>query len=166
MGNCLRVRQGNMVEIVKPDGKVLEYRNRVKVCKVLADFSGYGLSENLRQPPLWQLLQPETTLHCGRSYYLVPLPTLNSQPRKKKKVRFVEDSSVDQLEDSTVVQGIRDTVVSSSGEVMRIKMVVRKKELVEMMERGIRDEMTCRILRFRDRSTGQQEDNGAALQIN
>lgn len=117
MGNCLR-SQEKLVQIVKPDGKILEYKASIKVNDVLSEFQGHGLSEKL---PVLQYLKPNIDLVAGRLYYLVPLPT--QSPRvKKKKVRFAEPEKVEERENER--------------KHLTIKLVISKQELKEMLENG------------------------------
>ncbi|PON83084.1 hypothetical protein TorRG33x02_210580 [Trema orientale] len=121
MGNCL-VLQEKVIKVMKPDGKVLEYRSPIKVLEVLSEFSGHALSETAA---VNQHLRPETRLLGGRLYHLVPLPL---QPqvavKKKKKVRFSEpEMEADQQQEP-------------SSKVVRIKLVISKQELQELLKTG------------------------------
>ncbi|KAK4766415.1 hypothetical protein SAY87_008057 [Trapa incisa] len=125
MGNCL-VLHPKTIQIVKPDGKVLEYRNLVKVHEVLADFSGHGMLET--PPPVIsaasRYLSPEMSLKRSRSYYLVPLPSppeiVRRKGKKKKKVRFADspDSDRDAGDTGAVPSGSPATASSADGEMM------------------------------------------------
>lgn len=120
MGNCL-VLQEKVIKVMKPDGKVLEYRSPIKVFEVLSEFSGHAISETTLAN---QHLRPETRLLGGHLYYLVSLPL---QPqgvvKKKKKVRFSEpEKEPDQQE--------------TSSKVVRIKLVISKQELQELLKTG------------------------------
>lgn len=123
MGNCL-VLQENVIKVMKTDGKVLEYRAPMKAEQVLSEFSSHALSETV---PVLQHLQPDTRLSGGRLYYLVPLALQQADVTKKtkkkiKKVRFA-NQDVDQED------------VTEAG-VMRVKLVIRKSELHEMLQKG------------------------------
>ncbi|XP_051131993.1 uncharacterized protein LOC127252039 [Andrographis paniculata] len=116
MGNCI-VHQGKPVRVMKTDGKIIEYKAPIKVHQVLSEFSHHALSDN--QLPLGKHLHPNTEMLQGRLYYLLPLPWT---PMKKKKnsnkvVRFSDD----------VVE------MEEPGKVVRIKLVISKKELQEML---------------------------------
>ncbi|PON42411.1 hypothetical protein PanWU01x14_281690 [Parasponia andersonii] len=122
MGNCL-VLQEKVIKVMKPDGKVLEYRSPIKVLEVLSEFSGHTLSETAA---VNQHLRPETRLLGGRLYHLVPLPL---QPqgavKKKKKVRFSEpETEADQQQQEPI------------SKVVRIKLVISKQELQELLKTG------------------------------
>lgn len=114
MGNCL-VLQEKVIKVMKPDGKILEYKTPIKVQQVLSDFSGHAVSDSFQA---FQHLQPDTKLLGGQLYYLVPLPL--PSPEVKKKVRF----SIPEEEDG---QGTG---------VVRIKLVISKQELQEMLQKG------------------------------
>ncbi|TKY61982.1 hypothetical protein E2542_SST11836 [Spatholobus suberectus] len=114
MGNCL-VLQENVVKIMKTDGKILEYKTPIKVEQVLVEFSGHAVSESL---PVLRYLEPNTKLLRGQLYYLVPLPP--PSPKSNKKVRFA-DPEVQDVKKSSVV---------------RIKLVISKQELHDMLQNG------------------------------
>lgn len=127
MGNCFVVQQ-NVTKIIKPDGKVLEYRASMKVYQVLSEFSGHAISETT---PVSQHLGPDTKLHGGRLYYLVPLP-LPPKKASEKKVKFSIDPEGEAEQETKVV---------------RIKLVISKQELQEMLGKGgvSVDDMVSRI---------------------
>ncbi|KNA08062.1 hypothetical protein SOVF_166100 [Spinacia oleracea] len=116
MGNCLR-SQGNLVQILKPDGKILEYKAPVRVNDVLSGFQGYGLSDKL---PVLQYLKQNIELVAGRLYYLILLPT--QSPKIKKRVSFAQPEKVEESKS-------QDTSLT-------IKLVISKQELKEMLENG------------------------------
>ncbi|KAJ6745937.1 hypothetical protein OIU74_028577 [Salix koriyanagi] len=98
MGNCL-VLQGNVIKVMKPDGKILEYQAPMKV----------------QQKPTY-LVEIACTIWCLSNCH--PL-----QAKKKKKVRFSipEEEAKDVQEKTSVV---------------RIKLVISKQELQEMLRKG------------------------------
>ncbi|KAK7392616.1 hypothetical protein VNO78_21060 [Psophocarpus tetragonolobus] len=115
MGNCL-VLQENMVRIMKSDGKILEYNTPIKVHHVLNQFSNHAISDSL---PILHHLHPNTKLLKGHLYHLVPLP----QPSPKvcnKRLMFHES----------------DHQVQDKGDVVRIKLVLSKQELKDMLQKG------------------------------
>lgn len=114
MGNCL-VLQASIVRIMKPDGKVLEYKIPIKVHQILNQFSNHAISESQSSSVPKHLLHPNTKLLKGRLYYLLPLPPPNSPKAasSKKKVRFAEP----EVESGAV----------------RIKVVISKQELQHMV---------------------------------
>lgn len=154
MGNCL-VLHPKTVQIVKPDGKVLEYRESVKAHEVLSDFSGHGMLET---PPLSATgsrhLPQETALKRGHSYYLVPLlppkldvPARKMKKKKKKKVRFADASDSELAGDGIVVSG--SSAPTSTDGAVRIKLVISRRELMEMMGKGgvsTCEELMCQII--------------------
>ncbi|XP_065856863.1 uncharacterized protein [Euphorbia lathyris] len=115
MGNCL-VHQQNQIKIMKPDGKILEYKTPTIVHQVLSDFPTYAVSDS-SFPPFHYLL-PHTQLIPGNFYYLIPLPL--SSPKSKKKVRF----SIPEQENKQETQ---------EEEVVRIKVIISKQELQEIL---------------------------------
>lgn len=117
MGNCLRVQE-KVVKIVKTDGKFVEYKTPIKVHQVLRDFSGHAItSESL---PELRHLHPNTQLVGGKSYNLVPAPA-----RVVKKVRFAMNPQVQEAEEKEEEE---------ESKVVRIKVVVSKKELENMLQ--------------------------------
>ncbi|XP_024189955.1 uncharacterized protein LOC112193923 [Rosa chinensis] len=145
MGNCL-VLQQNVTKIMKPDGKVLEYRASIKVYQVLSEFSGHAISE---ATPVYQHLRPDTKLLGGRLYYLVPLP-LPSEKASQKKVRFSTDPEGEAQQETKVV---------------RIKLVISKKQLQEMLGKGgvSVDDMVSRIQcqTSTDKKTNSSDNDGS-----
>ncbi|XP_010683729.2 uncharacterized protein LOC104898360 [Beta vulgaris subsp. vulgaris] len=117
MGNCLR-SQEKVVQIVKPDGKILEYKASIKVSDVLSEFQGHGLSDKL---PVLQYLKPNIELVAGSLYYLIPVLT-QSPKVGKKKVRFAEPEKMEEKKS-------QDTSLT-------IKLVISKQELKEMLKSG------------------------------
>ncbi|XP_050228613.1 uncharacterized protein LOC126677852 [Mercurialis annua] len=114
MGNCI-VLQEKVIKVIKSDGKILEYKAPIKVQQVLSDFSGHAISNSLQD---LQHLLPETKLHGGSFYYLVPLPLPSVQA--KKKVRF----------------SIPEEEHKQETGVVRIKLVISKQELQEILQKG------------------------------
>ena len=128
MGNCL-VMQENITKIMRPDGKILEYRADMKVYQVLSEFSGHAISETA---PVYQHLRPDSKLLGGHLYYLVPLPLPPPKKASQKKVRFSEPEAEPEQETKVV----------------RIKLVISKQELQEMLIKGgvaVLDEMVSRL---------------------
>ncbi|MBA0849362.1 hypothetical protein Goshw_015023, partial [Gossypium schwendimanii] len=115
MGNCLVLKE-KVVRVMKTDGKILEYRQPIKVQQVLSDFSDHALSESFSG---CRNLHPDTKLLPGMLYYLVPSPSIKS---KKKKVRFSSTPEV------------KDDEEGSHG-VVRIKLIISKKELEKLVQK-------------------------------
>ncbi|KAL4272298.1 hypothetical protein GQ457_13G012530 [Hibiscus cannabinus] len=115
MGNCLVLEDRVIIRVMKTDGKILEYQGPIKVEQVLLDFSGHALSDSFSG---YQHLQPDAKLLPGLIYYLVPVPSLSQT--SKKKVRFTN---------------IPDE--QGSPGVVRIKLIISKKELQELVQRGV-----------------------------
>ncbi|MED6206727.1 hypothetical protein PIB30_029583 [Stylosanthes scabra] len=137
MGNCLVLHhENNMVRVMKSDGKILEYKPPIKVHQVLAQFSGHhAISQSLQ--PIHHL-HPNTKLLKGHIFYLVPVssPSLQSpSPRsssKKKKVRFAEQEVVVMEEKGAKENSINTNDDDKNG-VVRIKVVISKQKLLDMM---------------------------------
>ncbi|KAF4394677.1 hypothetical protein F8388_015583 [Cannabis sativa] len=140
MGNCL-VSEEKVIKVVKPDGKVLEYRSPIKAFDVLSQFSGHTLSSaetTTSSGPILlnqnQHLNPETKLLGGHLYYLEPVPSPPKKKKTAKKVRFtVPEKEVEytkpELETTTTTSSN-----SSSSKVVRIKLVISKQELQELLK--------------------------------
>ncbi|XP_057960938.1 uncharacterized protein LOC131152967 [Malania oleifera] len=115
MGNCL-VLQKKTIKIVKMDGKVLEYKAPMKVHQVLQEFPGHAVADRL---PVLRHLLPDAEMLSSHLYYLLPL-SMPSPDDEKKKVRFL----------NTETEGGQRTAV------VRIKLVISKQELKEMLRKG------------------------------
>ncbi|GMJ13912.1 hypothetical protein like AT3G10120 [Hibiscus trionum] len=117
MGNCLAL-EGKVIRVMKTDGKILEYQAPIKVQQVLSDFSGHALSDSFSGV---RHLQPDAKLLPGLLYYLIPLPSPSQ--KSKKKVRF---SNVPEANDEQGSPGV-----------VRIKLIISKKELQELVQKGV-----------------------------
>ncbi|XP_059459312.1 uncharacterized protein LOC132188792 [Corylus avellana] len=128
MGNGLALQQ-KIIKIMKADGKVVAYKAPMKAQQVLSEFPGHAISATL---PVVRHLKPETKLLYNHVYYLVPLPPPSAKVVKKKKVRFASPE--------------REDVVEEKG-VVRIKVVITKKELAAMLQKGVVsvDEMVAQL---------------------
>ncbi|KAL5710647.1 hypothetical protein ACHQM5_021186 [Ranunculus cassubicifolius] len=118
MGNCL-VSENKFVQVMKIDGKILEYRLPVKVHQVVSEFTGHAISDSL---PPQRHLRPDTNMHSGQIYYLLPplLPTKDVHNAKEPKQ----------------VTGL-----------VRIKIVITKQELKEILAKGVQsgDDMVSQL---------------------
>ncbi|KAF5750514.1 hypothetical protein HS088_TW03G00851 [Tripterygium wilfordii] len=144
MGNCLVV-EDKVIRVMKPDGKILEYRAPINVNQVTSEFSGHAISDSLQV--IHHHLLPETKLLGGHLYYLEPLPSSPPEIRKKKKVRF----SNPETEESGVV---------------RIKIIISKQELHEILQKeGVSADDMLSHLQFPekvskvDRSSEEEENS-------
>ncbi|XLU46935.1 uncharacterized protein LOC107626392 [Arachis ipaensis] len=138
MGNCLvlHCHENNMVRVMKSDGKILEYKAPIKVHQVLAQFSGYHAISNSLQPI--HHLHPNTKLLKGQIFYLVPIsPSLSPSPKssskKKKKVRFAEQEVVVEGKGAKENINTNDDDNNNNNGVVRIKIVISKQQLHDMM---------------------------------
>lgn len=121
MGNCL-VMGERVIRVMKPDGKILEYRSPIRALDLLSEFSGHAVSETSGSAQTSHL-QPEAKLQGGNMYYLVPLPLKQHVKKKKKKVRFSEPEK-ELVEEE------------KSSKVVRIKLIISKQELQELLKKG------------------------------
>lgn len=110
MGNCL-VLEHKMIKIMKMDGKILEYKAPLQVHQVLSEFADHAISDEL---PVHQHLPSNTKMQRGRLYYLLPPP--------------LPSSNID--ESNPMVEADQERGV------VRIKMVVTKQELKELLAKG------------------------------
>ncbi|KAE8673035.1 fus3-complementing family protein [Hibiscus syriacus] len=118
MGNCL-VAEDKVIRIMEPGGKILEYQPPINVQQVLSNFSGHALSDSFSS---FCHLRRDTKLLSGQLYYLVPLPSPSK--KGKKKVRY-SNPEVNNDDD----QG-------NPGGVVRIKLIISKQELQELLDKG------------------------------
>lgn len=114
MGNCLALQE-NLVQVMKTDGKILEYKAPLKVHQVLSEYSGHAISHTLQ---VTQHLCPDAKLRAGQLYYLLPVPLSSMELDKeytntKKEVAGKENCGA-----------------------VRIKLVIRKQDLEEMLSKG------------------------------
>ncbi|KAF8396404.1 hypothetical protein HHK36_018023 [Tetracentron sinense] len=116
MGNCL-VLQEKVIKIMKMDGKFLEYQPPLQVHQVLSEFSGHAISDTLS---VVRRLRPDTKMRTGRTYYLLPPPLLPSTEVAKRM--SILSNTIKEAADGTGV--------------VRIKIVITKQELKEMLRKG------------------------------
>ncbi|XP_068658111.1 uncharacterized protein [Aristolochia californica] len=109
MGNCL-VHRDKIVKVMKIDGKIIEYKPPMQVHELLAEFEGHAVCDKL---PISQHLHPSTKMRSGTLYYLLPPGRL--------------------MQKSTEVEW---KVTENSSPTVRIKMVMTKKELKEMLAKS------------------------------
>ncbi|WOG98308.1 hypothetical protein DCAR_0417649 [Daucus carota subsp. sativus] len=112
MGNCLALQE-KFVQVVKTDGKILEYRAPLKVHQVLSEYPGHEISLT---PLVIRRLQADANMRAGHVYYLLPLsvPSLElNQYSNTKEVSEQENHGV-----------------------VRIKLLIRKQDLEEMLGQG------------------------------
>ncbi|CAN0847050.1 Uncharacterized protein At1g66480 [Linum grandiflorum] len=138
MGNCMVVEE-KVLKVMRPDGKILEYSTPILAHEVLSDFPGQysALSAAASDSSSVQqhILIPDAKLLGGKLYFLVPIPCSTPQlavkKKTKKKVRFcvpeVKKQSIKMEEESEEKSG---------GGVVRIKLVISKQELEELLKRG------------------------------
>ncbi|KAI6674084.1 hypothetical protein NL676_001990 [Syzygium grande] len=157
MGNCL-VLEEKVIKIVKTDGKILEYKSPLRARQVLSEFAaGHAISQTF---PATAVLEPDSRLLCGHVYYIFPLdPSTTSKftKTKNKKVRFADDDHKAVEEGGEIIKG------GGSSSVVRIKVVISKRELAEMIARGgvsVEDEMSSsQLMQREERSTSLGGDD-------
>ncbi|KAA8518574.1 hypothetical protein F0562_016048 [Nyssa sinensis] len=139
MGNCL-VLQEKVIMVMKTDGKVLEYKAPMKAHQLLSEFDGHAISDTI---PVVRHLQPDTELFGGHLYYLLPLP-MPPPESCKKMLRFSNP--------------LPETVQGTG--VMRIKLVISKKELEVMLKTGVSiDDMVSQLQNKQSRSGTNKFDD-------
>lgn len=111
MGNCLALQE-NIVRVMKTDGKILEYKTPLKVHQVLSEYSGHAISRTL---PVTQHLRADAELRAGMLYYLLPVPI----PSPELEYSSTEEAAGEE-----------------NHGVVRIKLVIRKQDLEEMLSEG------------------------------
>lgn len=126
---------------MKTDGKILEYKSPTRVFQVLSDFSGHEISDAV---PVTHHLHRTAKLLSGHLYFLIPKEPHEKKP--KKAVRFAEPEK-------------ETASATTGGGVVRIKVVMTKKELQEMVERGgiSAEEMICKIKNGRGEISSRSE---------
>ncbi|CAN0847048.1 Uncharacterized protein At1g66480 [Linum grandiflorum] len=125
MGNCMVVEE-KVLKVMRPDGKILEYSTPILAHEVLSDFPGQysALSAAASDSSSVQqhILIPDAKLLGGKLYFLVPIPCSTPQLAvkvKKQSIKMEEESEE-----------------KSGGGVVRIKLVISKQELEELLKRG------------------------------
>ncbi|KAL6005310.1 hypothetical protein ACLOJK_005874 [Asimina triloba] len=146
MGNCL-VHQERVIKIMKLDGKILEHKSPLQVHRVLSEFPGHAIADAL---PVTRHLPPHATMEGGHLYFLLPLPPpppllpVDDRDSKVSAMVVEEDGS------------------HGSSRVVRIKLVVTKKELREMLRKGgvSADEMIASVMK-RPEAADSAEDHAS-----
>ncbi|KAE8666158.1 fus3-complementing family protein [Hibiscus syriacus] len=118
MGNCL-VAEEKVIRVMEPGGKILEYQPPINVQQVLSNFSSHALSDSFSS---FCHLRHDAKLLSGKLYYLVPLP---SPSKKGKKKVWFSNPEVYNNDDQ-----------ENPGGVVRIKLIISKQELQELLEKG------------------------------
>ncbi|CAN1134093.1 Uncharacterized protein At1g66480 [Linum perenne] len=124
MGNCIAVEE-KVAKVMRPDGKILEYTTPIHVNQILSDFPGQFsavVSASVNHHHQQQPLLPDSKLLGGHLYCLVPIPCSSSPTKKKVRFSIPEEQS-------------KKDAKSNEG-VVRIKLVISKSELEELLRRG------------------------------
>ncbi|KAK7410756.1 hypothetical protein VNO78_01821 [Psophocarpus tetragonolobus] len=123
MGNCLDIckpssgsciagfmtKKVKLVRVAKPDGKILEFSTPIHVEDILTNYPAYGVGVSKK---VTQFLSPDHELKAGRLYHL--LPSLHSPP------------NITSL-----------TNVETGGEIKRIKLIITKQQLQQLVSKQI-----------------------------
>ncbi|XP_051130360.1 uncharacterized protein LOC127250925 [Andrographis paniculata] len=116
MGNCIVIHE-KPVRVMRTDGKIIEYKAPIRVEEVLSEYYHHVISDGI---PVLQHMHPLAEMRRGHLYYLLPLPAAKKTIKKKKAVRFSDD--VIALEEAKQTAGV-----------VRVKVVISKRELLEML---------------------------------
>lgn len=127
MGNCFYL-QKKPIMVMKADGEILEFRAPMKVQKLLGEYSGHAVSKTV---PVIEPLWPHDDMLSGQLYYLQPL----------RVPSLVFDDKNIQYPNS------KEEVSEKSSGVLRIKLVISKRELEVMLKKGgvSVDDIVCQI---------------------
>lgn len=98
------------------DGKILEYKAPLQVHQVLSEFAGHSISDGL---PVRRHLPSNTEMRGGHLYYLLPPPLPSSNTDVKAS------NTSNPMVDADHGKGV-----------VRIKMVITKQELRDMLAKG------------------------------
>ena len=69
---CLKLsigRRGKVLQVVKEDGKIIEFKSAVLVKELLLNFRGFGVKQSKQSG---KFLPPSSEMHLGKTYYLCP----------------------------------------------------------------------------------------------
>ncbi|XP_043693341.1 uncharacterized protein LOC122643828 [Telopea speciosissima] len=124
MGNCLASSQEKVIKVMKTDGKVLEYKQPLRVHQVLSEFAGHAISDTL---PVFRHLHPNTQMLSGRHYYLLPPPLPSSCSDDSSKLPVASNPTPAE----PAGHG------SSGGVAVRVKIVITKQKLEEILSKGV-----------------------------
>lgn len=125
IGSCITdvaVEKGKVLRVVKTDGKVLTFGAPVLVKDVLANFADSGIGVSMEGS---EHLPPNYELAIGKVYYL--LPSLScSKSRVTPSPSGISSRSVARGKEKEQGTGIR-----------RIKIIISKQQLQELLEKQI-----------------------------
>ncbi|KAG9130980.1 hypothetical protein Leryth_006754 [Lithospermum erythrorhizon] len=69
MGNCLFIQE-RVVQVMRTNGEVLEYKSPIKVYEILSEFAGHAIADKIS---VHNHLSPDDELLEGHLYYLMPI---------------------------------------------------------------------------------------------
>ncbi|PSS32960.1 Protein of unknown function DUF4228, plant protein [Actinidia chinensis var. chinensis] len=120
MRNCVvlckpKTKTCKILQIVKVDGKILKLTAPITVKELLVNFSGLGVAVSKRAS---QYLPPTYELKIGKKYYLFPCPNTTG---------FI----INPVQASSTVETEQD------GGVKRIKVVITRQQLQELLKKQL-----------------------------
>ncbi|KAH7543750.1 hypothetical protein ACOSQ2_031862 [Xanthoceras sorbifolium] len=137
MASCFgkAIKHKKVVRIVKMDGKILEMKSPVKVEEILRSFSGSGI-DGVSEKLAPEFLPLNHQLKLGKVYYVLPSVTSD----KEKAVEAEAEAE-------------------AGGGVRRIKVVITKKQLQQLLEKQLSVEEVLLTVGRRRRSASWEVDS-------
>ncbi|KAK3232333.1 hypothetical protein Dsin_004214 [Dipteronia sinensis] len=120
VSNCFgkAAKTKKVLRIVKMDGKLLEMKSPVKVEEILRSFSGSGIGVSEKAS---EFLPLNYQLKLGKVYYVIP--SINSEKEKAVQVEAKAEGEAE--------------ATAKAGGVKRIKVVITKKQLQQLLEKQL-----------------------------
>ncbi|KAI3874437.1 hypothetical protein MKX03_004767 [Papaver bracteatum] len=129
MGNCLITQVTESIEMMKTDGSILKYKAPLEVHQVSSEFAGHAISDT---PPVHHHIWPHAEMFSGSLYYLLPPALLPPSSPSISGYSGTEKKSHGSIKPRNKHR------TRTSTNVARIKVVISKRELKEMLsEKGI-----------------------------
>lgn len=157
MGNCLQLGRGillsreieeQLIKIKKVDGKILEYRAHLFVKDLLMDYDGHAV---VNCESSCHQLSPEYELLPGQIYFLVPNKTACTDVSSNDGgISFNQKG-----QEGVPLKPADDKVVSEKNGVVRLKIVITKRQLEEMLSKSMSNKKTSiedMIVEFQSKS--------------
>jgi len=143
MGNCLQsgvrleilsreIEKEQFIKIKKVDGKILEYRDPLFVKDLLRDYDGHAV---VNCETSCHKLSPEYELLPGKTYCLIPN---NSSHISSRDGGVIFHEKVQE----GVLKPASGKEVSEKNGVVRLKIVITKRQLEEMLSKSISNKKT------------------------
>ncbi|KAG9448239.1 hypothetical protein H6P81_014367 [Aristolochia fimbriata] len=168
MGNCLANEAGpDVVRIMTDSGGIMELESPVNVQTVVSDFPGYGI---FRRGNVGSPLPHHEKLLSGHLYYLLPVPKEKTAPatEKEKETETETETETEAEAEQVQVAPVRLSttepsdlqsmeVLPSPGKgVWRVKMVIRRDELADILSEQGNTEALIERLRLAATSSEAQ----------